>query len=200
MSKLEDKIKFLKKILKDKSWHHVAKHNDIMIEKKHIDGSDLICFRSYSTVNAKPEELYQYVWKILNDWDTIKIFEKSIISHRVVEHYDDNTRLCHQTNKVPWPLTDRELVYMQHCVTIDEIPHIIMYSTDIEEIEYDEDRYVRAHIHILSYIFEPHDDGCMIYLVAHLDPAGSIPHSIINAYSSKTTSLIRFLKKKYDKN
>ena len=196
MSQLENKIDFLNK-LKEESWHHVGTHKEIVIEKKHIHGSDIICFRSYGVVNAKPAELHQYVWEIMDDWDTIKIFEKSISSHRIVKQVDDNTRLCHQTNKVPWPLTERELVYMQHRIIINEIPHIIMYSTDSDEIICNEDKYVRAHIHILSYIFEEHADGCMVYLVAQFDPAGYIPHALLSAYTTKTTSLIKFLKEKF---
>lgn len=192
-----DKINFLNSLIEDKEWICISNQDDIITEQKNVENANMCCLRYYSIINAKPEELQSHIWDIYKKMDTIKQFESTLENYCVVKYYDDNTRLCYETNKLPWPLWPRELVYLQRRIRNNGTLYILMYSVEPPEIVCDKNKYVRAYINVSAFILKPYVNKTLLYRVMYFDPAGVIPSSLITTYATRATSLIKYLKTKF---
>jgi hypothetical protein len=198
MEQAEEKINIITTLINDNSWQIVSTLEEITIERKPIPGSNIDCFRAHGIVKAEQKELADIIWNKYNNIDNIKAFDFDISDYRIINNIDDCTRICYQVNNLPWPLWPRESVYLQTRIPRDNAIYIYMYSIDSNDILQQPDKFVRANINISAYILTPCDFGCMVYRIVHIDPAGSIPTSLINSYANKTGNMIKHLQTIYN--
>lgn len=194
MNQVEEKLKFLEDLCDNSGWEGVSNSDGVCTERRFFPDSGYACFRSYGLVTNSPDVLAEFVWKGYNDFGSMKSHDSDVTLYNIIES-NDNYRVCHQINSLQWPIWPRELVYYQTCITRNDNIYILMYSTESNSVPRQDDKYVRATINISGYVFKPHENGCMVYRIAHIEPNGSIPASIINGYADKTTHMIRTLKK-----
>ena len=198
MDKADSKFTELIELL-DGEWDIVKYDNDIVTERKFLPGCDIACFKSSGYVDADPEDLLDYVLSVYDSSENMKKHDPEITHYEIIRELEDETRICYQINSLGWPIWPRDLVYLQTVHQEDDSYWIYMYSIDAEEKPEQKDKYVRAKLNISAYGFIPEDEGCIIYRIAHVDPAGSIPTGIINNYANKTANMIKELKIKFEK-
>lgn len=214
MDQREEKLTFLQELLADQSWETVSNNEEILLQRRFLKNSPIACFKASGIVDADAESLVKFVWDTYNDESGIKKYDTDMASYTVVENFDENTRLCYQINNLSWPLWSRDVSYLQ-CKIVDgnaceqssqhDLPvkgqgnttYILMWSVDSNATPRQDDKYVRAHINVSAYVFEQRDNGCMVHRIAHIDPAGVIPVSIINSYAEKTTHMIKNLRAEF---
>ena len=197
---VQEKLDFLVDLVNDDNWQQVLLSDKIITQKRSLPNSSIDCFRSYGIVNSTSEELIEFIWNTYSNKDSIKIYDPDVAEYNIIiESSDNNTRICHQVNNLPWPILPRESVYLQKKLVHDDAMYILMYSVETNVTPIQADKYVRTNINISAYVLIPQaESGCMVYRIAHVDPAGSIPIGVVNSYASKTANMIRHLQEKYD--
>jgi len=201
MDQQSEKLDYVRNLLQCSNWQLVqpiSSTDNIQIDKLSIEGSNLDCFCSSGLVNVDMLTLMSYVWNVYAREEHVKEFDSDIVSYEVVEQLDDNTRLCYQINSMPWPLWSRDVLYLQIKTVVNNIGYIYMYSVDSDIKPEQSNKYVRAKINISAYVFEPLGSQCKLYRLAHVNPSGSIPASLVNRYANKTTHLIKHAKQMYN--
>ena len=211
MELVQEKLDFLVDLVNDDNWQQVLSDNKIITQKRSLPNSSIDCFRSYGMVNSTCEELMEFIWDTYSDKDSIKIYDPDVVEYNIVENtdnntdnnIDNNTRICHQINNLPWPIWPRESVYLQKRLIREDASYILMYSVETNATPIQSDKFVRTNINISAYVLIPQkasdESGCMVYRIAHVDPAGSIPIGVVNSYASKTANMIRHLQSKYNR-
>ncbi|XWV25822.1 START domain containing protein [Tupanvirus soda lake] len=194
----DEKLTFLNQLVDDNDWEVVLESEGITTQKKILHGSDIACFRSYGVVNADMDDLMEYVWNTYSSFDSVRSYDLDVSEYGIISNLDQNTRICRQVNSLPWPMWPRETVYLQRSEDCAGASYIYMYSVECNEVPRQDNKYVRAIINISAYVFRPTIDGCMVYRIAHVDPCGLIPVSLVNSYATKTTNMIRHLKSIYN--
>lgn len=192
------KINFLKQLMTDKTWRPIHTLKEIIIEKKMIEDSNIACFKSSGVINCKTDELIKYVWNIYNTKDNIQAFDPDITEYEIVNNIKNNSRVCRQVNKLPWPMWSRESVYLQMIKKDGDMSYIIMYSVDSDNVQEQPNKYVRSNVNISAYVFESCDSCTMMHRIAHIEPCGKIPSSLVNSYATKTASVIQHLMSIYN--
>lgn len=205
MDQFDEKINLLSKIINDTTdWETVNEANGITSQRKMMSGSNIACFKSFGLVNAGAEKLKSFVWNVYDNELSMKKYDPEMLRYQIIEDLSvspnsgELARLCYQINKLPWPLWSRDLVYLQRSFDTPDGSFILMYSVESNATPRQDDKYVRANINISAYGFTQVDvNRCMVYRIAHIDPAGLIPTNVINSYASKTTKMIEQLKNIY---
>ncbi|XWV24590.1 START domain containing protein [Tupanvirus deep ocean] len=198
MEESDQKLTFLNQLLDDNNWEVVLESEGITTQKKMLPGCDIACFRSFGVINSEKNSLVEYVWNTYSNFDSVRSYDLDVSEYGIICDFDDNSRVCRQVNSLPWPMWPRETVYLQKREDIGGASYIYMYSVECNEVPRQDNKYVRATINISAYVFRPTIDGCMVYRIAHVDPCGSIPVSLVNSYATKTTNMIRHLKSNYN--
>lgn len=192
---LSDKLELLNQLLPYDGWEVVDNTENVDSRKKFLPASSYACFRSIGIISSPMDELVDTIWKTYDNLSNVKEFDTDIVQYRIIKNIDENTRLCHQVNNLPWPLWPRDMIYFQHRLEKDGITYILMYSIDSNDVPCDNNKYVRATINISAYTFEKSSIGTIVNRFLHVDPAGNIPLSIVYGYSNKTRKLLLHLMK-----
>lgn len=221
MEEIGDKFYLLENLVRDtKDWIRVADEDNVITEKKQLDldNVNIACFRSYGYVNADYRQIRDDIW---NKYDSVEIrkFDTDIIHHSILADLQRDpingiyprdvasseikyTQLCHQINKLAWPLWDRETVYLKCRKTTNSAAWIYSFSVESDAVPRKSDETVRAIINISGYVFIKDGNGTKFYRVAHIDPCGWVPNAMIDHYANKNVRIIQELQRIYgtDKN
>lgn len=201
MEEQEEKLNLVNSLLESKNWEQLSVIDGVITERLQVQGSNFYCYKSHGHVNCKSKYVSDFIWNFYDSDNSIKKLDPDIDNYKIVSEIEkDKLRLCHQINKLPWPFTDRESVYLQCRKKINDTEYIYMYSVACEQIPEQPKKYVRTKIEISAYIItdQPNENGCFIQRLAHIDPRGNMPSSIINYNASKTGTIIHDLRRKYN--
>lgn len=197
MNREQEKFSELVTLL-NSEWQPVKNDDGIITEKKQMPGSNIACFKSYGHIDADPDELFDYVYRVYDSQENMKEHDSDVTEYEIIEKFKENdARICYQVNSLTWPLWSRDLVYYQTTRQVDDEYWLCMYSIESDKKPEQKDKFVRAQLNISAYGFIPDDDGTAVYRIAHVDPCGSIPAAVVNSYANKTTSMIKELKKNF---
>eukprot|EP00755_Sulcionema_specki_P029125 Sspe_Gene.91463::Locus_62971_Transcript_1_1_Confidence_1.000_Length_1187::g.91463::m.91463 len=106
---------------------------------------------------------------------------------RVVRSIADGESIGYTRIGLPWPLVAREMLYrMKRHNLPDGAIAIIVESEEHDEVPTRSD-VVRANIRTFYHI-TPERNQCKVVFVACMDPKGSIPHTILHLFKTKTAS------------
>lgn len=198
MDQIGEKLEFLKQLINSFDWQTVKQTDNICTQKKFLPESKFACFRSFGTVNSTPPKLMDFVWQLYGSSDYIKKHDPEILDYYILETINENSRICYQINNMPWPIWPRDCIYLQHkYIDNDGIGYIFMYSINTNVNQEQNNKCVRAIIDISAYVFQPYNGWCKVYRIAHINPAGSIPASVVNNYATKTRSIIEILRNNF---
>lgn len=200
MDQIDEKFNFLMELIENDTWEPVSNLDNVRIQRKFLPGCAIACFMADGFVNANPDELMNFVWSIYENVESMKKYDPDISNYHIFSLPNTDARLCYQINTLPWPLWHRDLVYLQSIKVTNNGKWFLMYSVESTDIPKKDEQYVRAVINISAYGFVPEGNGCHVYRIAHVDPAGSIPSSIINNYADKTSKMIKELRVIYSEN
>ena len=195
MELLEDKLAYLGVLFDSDGWRNAGIQGDIVSETLPVPGSSINCFRSSARIKATAADIVDYVW---HTYDSRELMEDDeILEYEIVENITPNARVCRQVNKLPWPLWPRETVYIQHRFEHEGVVYILAYSVDHPKAPLQPTKYVRSISRVSGYVLMPSTDGTLVYRIAHVDPAGYIPASIVNSCATKTTVVLHRLAIKF---
>ena len=177
-----------KQSLEEKDWVFVLENDGTLLEKKEFPE---ICptprYKLNSIIDKNTQDLINKIW--CADYDSSKRDDCDIIDWEIVESGDD-CKVIRQTNKMPWPIWTRESVVAQVKIVDDNITWIISYSIDHELVPIDEANYVRTGVYMSVYGFENCENATKVYKVVQINPAGSIPVSVVNMYAGKLANAV----------
>lgn len=196
MNPIDEKFFYLMEIL-DGEWQFFGDNDGVLTERKNLSGSNIACFRSNGLVNADAAGLFDYVLQKYDSFDSMKKYDSEITHYEILEKISEDARVCYQVNSLGWPIWPRDIVYLQTTKKIGDAYWIYMYSVDSQLKPEQPDKYVRAKVTISAYGFIPEGDSTRVYRIAHVEPGGSIPAAIINAYANKTAKIIKELKNNF---
>ena len=196
----DQKFKSMIDLMNKEDWELVKCEDNVVTERKFLENSDIACFRSSGFVEANPEDLLEYVSKIYDSFESVKQYDNDVIKYEVVEQLSDESRLCYQVNSMPWRIWARDVLYIQMVKKKGNNYWLFMHSVESPIRPLQNDQYVRAVINVSAYGFVPENDGCRVYRVAHINPGGLIPISVINNYADKTATVIKRLQQIYPPN
>jgi len=198
MNVVDEKFKLLTDLMNNDEWQLVKKSEEIVTERKFLEGSDIACFRANGFVNAVPDDLFKYIWDIYHEESGIKKYDNTAIFYQVVGIPKDLVRICYQINNLGWPVWPRDMIYLQTVKTTKNgSKWIYMYSIESGDFPPKPEKYVRAFINISAFGIVPEENGCRVYRLAHVDPSGSIPASVVNSYAEKGGLVINDLRKQF---
>lgn len=192
----DEKLDLLVDIMNQTNWEKVSEVDEILTERIFLKGSDIACFRSSSFIKADPTDAANFLLEIYERESEMKKYYKDVSNYEVVTQIDDMTRICYQINQLPWPLYPRDFVYLQSVKQDDGEIWIYMYSVECDQ-KPRQDKYVRGTVNISAYGFITENDGCRVYRLIHVDPAGQIPTAVINNYANETGTMIKALQQEF---
>lgn len=162
----------------DLNWELVKVTNDIRIYKKDITGSEIKSFKGEGILQSRIEVLAE----LLLDVDGYKDWVAFCTESTIVYQIDDNNFYVYLNYKLPWPISNRDIVAKVHfdidaktgkCLAdisvTDEI-HIPMKKSTVRL------KNVKGTVWI-SYVDRETVEGCIIM---SLDPGGYIPLALTN--------------------
>ncbi len=193
---LAEKLKLLDHLFHKAEWTHMYESNNIDFDSTQMEGSDFYCIKTTGFLNVSAERAAEYYWDLYNDKSKIFNIDNTISEFKILVSPNENLRVCYQVNSLPWPLSPRDLIYIQHKISNEMGNVVLMFSYPDYEKDQNPD-YVRSDLTISAVIFEPRGDKCKIIKIAHLDPKGSIPSFVVNTFTDKVADIIRHMKQTF---
>jgi hypothetical protein len=119
--------------------------------------------------------------------------DNELLDWKIVKTINDNTVVLYTGHSTPIGVTNRENLNVRGWD--EENGTIYVYTQSINDPEVPTvDGRVRSVVHVSGWIIEPLEDGskCKVTRVMQLDPKGSIPSFVVNAYIGKVRQLPMF--------
>eukprot|EP01126_Amoeba_proteus_P041349 TRINITY_DN4444_c0_g1_i12.p1 TRINITY_DN4444_c0_g1~~TRINITY_DN4444_c0_g1_i12.p1 ORF type:complete len:247 (-),score=37.02 TRINITY_DN4444_c0_g1_i12:159-794(-) len=152
------------------------------------------CFRSCGYVNATPSQCAEWFWKMKKEDfreidDSLEFFQSRDV--------DENTKIEHQVNNLPWPLWPRQSSVILRKKSFDDGSiWIVQTSVENPEVPRDDTTYVRVKIYYSAWGFLDCEGKTKMWRVAHVDPQGNIPSWVVNQFTDKMAAYIHYFKRK----
>jgi len=106
----------------------------------------------------------------------------------VKEEVSPTYKIVHQTQKLPWPIWSRDILLNVVKYYEGDVGYVLLTSRGSDNSKYpcDTANYVRAIVHISTFIFEPTSDPnkSKFTRCLNVDPAGNIPTAVVNSQAS----------------
>jgi hypothetical protein len=99
-------------------------------------------------------------------------------------------KIVYQAYKLPWPLSNRDLVMIRAAFEEDGVFYQIDVSANHADRPADYKGNVRADL-ISCYRYEPSDNGCTATYCVFMDPRGNIPTAVLNSSSAKVAARVQ---------
>lgn len=183
-----------------KKWEHVVTTEGTELYKKEmLDVCPVPCYLARTVIKKPLKTLVDKLWII--DEKTTKINDPSVKEWKELEK-TENHKVCSQYNKMGMFIWDRHVVYAQ--VKIEEPDtgktYIVAFSVTHPLAPFDEKNYVLGKVHMS--VFELKKDtkdesgnSTVITKLAHIDPCGDLPVSVINMFASTQVEMFNRWKK-----
>eukprot|EP01100_Stratorugosa_tubuloviscum_P011607 TRINITY_DN51_c1_g1_i1.p1 TRINITY_DN51_c1_g1~~TRINITY_DN51_c1_g1_i1.p1 ORF type:complete len:203 (-),score=109.04 TRINITY_DN51_c1_g1_i1:87-695(-) len=159
----------------------------ISVSIRPFPGSELKMYKAEIAVNGRtPADIASKIWAFLSDANAIKQADDKITEIRNLQSVSPNISIDYQIHSLPWPLWARDMVLMRSHFEEGGV-HYVWFSsvTHAGAPEYP-DKYVRGRVTLSGYRLSPTATGTQLTRIVHVDPAGSLPTSVVDALASRT--------------
>eukprot|EP00003_Mantamonas_plastica_P016285 TRINITY_DN2718_c0_g4_i3.p1 TRINITY_DN2718_c0_g4~~TRINITY_DN2718_c0_g4_i3.p1 ORF type:complete len:1271 (+),score=381.45 TRINITY_DN2718_c0_g4_i3:206-3814(+) len=162
-------------------WESLGDNDGVTIDVKTMeDGSN--CMRGVTEMAAP-------AWAIMNfmrDLECKKTWDELFERGEEIETVDDFCSVSRQCFYARFPADARDFVLLGTWKE-DEDGTIMQVARSVQHPDCPEDpNYVRAHIFVAGYVFEPLDqDSSLVTYVVHMSPGGSVPQFLVNQVSKQ---------------
>eukprot|EP01126_Amoeba_proteus_P033137 TRINITY_DN3247_c0_g1_i5.p1 TRINITY_DN3247_c0_g1~~TRINITY_DN3247_c0_g1_i5.p1 ORF type:complete len:240 (-),score=48.29 TRINITY_DN3247_c0_g1_i5:185-904(-) len=184
----------------DKGWKKgpFIEVEGVVGEKMSIPGSAVDAWKVTGEINCSPEEALDQMWAWTESrW---KRFNQNILLWEILFDSQGDLRICHQLDKLPWPLQPRDSLTVNIKKQTDK-KTIILWCDNTEEVGDFRSEWkcpsscVRATVNFVAYIFEPVEDPRKSKLthIVNLDPNGLLPPLVVNNFTNGLCSLVPYL-------
>ncbi|MGK5088724.1 START domain-containing protein [Bdellovibrionota bacterium FG-2] len=165
--------------LDDTGWERISNSEGIEVSRKAVPNSDLFAFRGEGDIDAPVAK----VLSVIRDTSRAKEWVDRVNEIRLVKQITPNERLEYYHIAIPWPLKDRDFVYISK-IEVDKAAKKIIFSVhSIEEPTLPlNSKNVRGAVYNTTLTITPLDGGKRTHAVgvAHMDPKGAVPAWIVN--------------------
>jgi len=171
-----------KALLADDGWSVVKNEKGATLSERSLPDEPIKAFKVEGTINRPPKECADKLWLFKEpEWQQM---DSDVEEFSVIEEHG-KMRLVHQINKVPWPLWKRDVAALWQCLAVDDTFYFIATSIEHPKLPEQKDKYVRAKLTFSLIVFTPAGDKTKIIRIIHVNPAGNIPASFVNASAAK---------------
>lgn len=160
------------------TWKHVKERDGVNVYTKSNDDSPIKFLRATAIVDAPVGK----VTAILRNIENAPKWLPRLLKRKYVKNISDQEAVLYDHQKMPWPVSDRELV----------VHHKLSLSADKKSLELNFksidakdaphiDGNVVAMIYYGKILFSPKGENkTAIQMTMHIDPKGSIPKWVVN--------------------
>ncbi len=159
----------------DDGWEERVNENGLIVETREVPGSSFKAFRASLLVPASRDEVRARLQDVAAypDWfpDTKEA--------RVLEQFEDGGWANYVRTSVPWPLKDRDAVYVSRLTRFADRDRIDV-GTDPDLVPEQRDA---VRIQSAGGFWELRDaeGGTLVYWEFHVEPGGKVPSGLANA-------------------
>ena len=159
-------------------------------------GHSINVFYGSKVINSTVEKIVDFCWN-KTSFDIIKQFDPDCLSW-ACKDIGEQERIVYQLNKLGWPIWDRSFVTIWFIAKRGDstiIGYTGVVDPDFPEKPKDD---VRGHVTFACLHLTPTADGkTFIQRLMHIDPAGSLPSSLVNRLGGRqVVDYINWLEKK----
>lgn len=145
---------------------------------------------SVGLVHADFKTLSKYITDMYLSAGKMKGLEPDIIEY-TCEQVDNTTRRIKQVHKLPWPLKNRTVSYVQTIFESESGVYVVMYDSNPKPVR----GVVNTHLVVSGFVLKKEDEDTRVYRLVQLNPGGFIPASLTRSYAHKTSTVIQHLRK-----
>lgn len=123
-NKAEDALQRAKDLLARDDWSlRKEEETGVVMSEITVDGEPIKCMKVMGLIpDVKPKDIALSLWDFgETEW---KKMENTVKSFNVVQYVDGigvKSKVCHQVNSLPWPLSDRDTVALWYVHIFDLI-------------------------------------------------------------------------------
>ena len=174
------------------TWDLNSTVRSINLYAKLYDGCSIPCYKCSASVSGKkPADLMAQVWDV--DEAKMQSIDPEILQWRIVES-GVNHRVVHQRNKMKWPAWNRETIIVQSRVVETDAEWFVTHTIDQHpNVVLDAKNYVQAKVHLNCFGFVGGNGFSTIHKLTMVDPAGSIPTSVVTKYAGKMVNMLEYI-------
>ena len=159
-------------------WEHLYSKRKLDFYSKEVKGSGILAFSAKGTIKISLLEMLAIVRNV----EGTKRWDKNSSVKKTIRDISDIEADTYSVSKMPWPVTNRDLV-LNNKLRLDlENNFMIVDSYSIKNKDYPKhDDRVRAKMRIARFKIRPASKGrTYIEMYIHIDPKGSIPNWMVN--------------------
>jgi len=178
----------------------------VVMHSRPVPGSNFKLYRGSKKVKGNPRKLC--LADANADEAMMKFFDKNTLEWKEVEVLDKDTKVMYILQDLPWPVWDRDVVFVQKIIEEDNKLYQIIKSVEHPKAPELPKKYVRCKVHITGYVFEPAEPGekldtatsTICTRIVHADPMGSIPAWVVEMQAKdQVVTVINNLERMRDK-
>ena len=178
------------------NWVKINEEDGVVVFEKDVKGSSLVAFKGVTTFDEPMEKILWVLKDDANKKDWIEMYLKGY----TLEKRGPFERVIYQAVDSPWPVNDRDMVYVSKAYRkgVNEI------QISMESIDHPDSPPtvgVRMLLNFSNYNFKKLENGkTQVTLEIHSDPKGWIPKWIVNMVQrTYPIKLFKALKKQLKK-
>jgi len=170
-------------------WTEEKRDSTAVLTSKNFEGCPINCFKVVGVVDTTPKQAVDLLWGWRKpEWQR---FSPDVEEWEIVEEVDENTRVIRQVNKLSWPLSNRDMALASARVEGENDTHAIVFRSIEHEKVPVVSKNVRANVLLSCFVFSPAAEGkATLTRILHVDPAGNIPTSFVNASAKATHEVV----------
>ncbi|MAX66841.1 MAG: START domain-containing protein [Bacteriovoracaceae bacterium] len=168
---------------KEENWVHLTRKNDIDVYSKKVKTSPIKFLRAQGIIQSSIENIVA----ILRNVENAVNWVPNLGERSYVKNISDTEAILYDISKMPWPVTDRDMV-VHHKLSLspDKKSLILSFHSVENELKPIQEGFVRAKIHRGKIIFTPKTKNTTyVSLTILVDPMGDIPKWVVNLLQVK---------------
>lgn len=159
------------------AWRLEKDNNGIQIYTRPVAGSEYREIRAVATIQGRVSSIVA----LLQDMSYWPKLNKIISSAELYQQLDGNESQLYFQMDMPWPVTDRDVLYHRTVLQNDEDKSVTLTDRAIAGILPNKDGKVRVVESVQKWSLTPNDQGGVrVTWVTHTDPNGPLPARVIN--------------------
>jgi len=189
----------LQEMLTSSGWRSVpCSEPDASVEAKSYPNCPISAFRIQGTVPAAAEALWDLQWNMsTEEWRQL---DAHLLSRSLVDELSPEVRVYKQTNKLPWPLWNRDSVAVNvREKRADGSFWTVIWSVRHPQAPIDTSQAVETNLHLGAWGFVPVDgQHTRVHRVIQVDPSGNIPAWAVEMNTKQFPSFLSIWRSKFD--
>lgn len=165
----------------DANWEALGKDDGVSVYKWEVPGSDIFAFKATMIMDAP----FAKVASVLFDDTRATNWTPDLEEIKVIRKVSDTARIQYAHIGTPFVIKDRDFVLHASAEWNDAEQALWVRFRSVEDPDMPKTGYVRGDMKESYYLMKPLDGGARVqitYLV-HVDPKGTVPRWLVNAFS-----------------